>query len=67
MNARSGVAIPKRMRSLERDKRGYPIPFIVLRDKTGQPQFTINDFRRIAECRNKRRLLYRDAARNGQT
>jgi hypothetical protein len=54
MSARNGVQIPKRMRSLERDKRGYPIPFIVLRDKTGQPQFTINDIRRVAECRNKR-------------
>lgn len=42
------------MRTLARDKRGYPIPFIVLRDKTGLPQFTINDVRRTEDCRTKR-------------
>lgn len=35
--------IPARMRHLERDRRGYPIPFIVFRDDTGKPHFTIND------------------------
>lgn len=48
------VPIPKRMRTLERDQRGYPVPFIVLRDKTGRPQFTINDVRRTEEARTKR-------------
>lgn len=37
------VPIPRRMRHLERDKRGYPIPVIVLRDDSGRPHFTIND------------------------
>lgn len=36
-------SIPARMRALERDKRGYPIPFIVWRDTDGNPHFTIND------------------------
>lgn len=46
--------IPKSMRTLERDARGYPIPFIVMRDKSGKPQFTINDFRMVEKCRSKR-------------
>lgn len=37
------VAIPRRMAHLDRDKRGYPIPFVVLRDSDGRPHFTIND------------------------
>lgn len=35
--------IPARMRRLDRDKRGLPIPFIVLRDNDNKPHFTIND------------------------
>lgn len=35
--------IPARMKKLDRDKRGYPVPFIVYRDKNGDPHFTIND------------------------
>ena len=41
------------MRTLGKDHRGYPIPFLVLRDKTGQPHFTINDIRKRAECVRK--------------
>jgi hypothetical protein len=37
------ATIPARMLKLERDKRGYPIPFIVWRDTDGKPHFTIND------------------------
>lgn len=48
------VPIPKLMRTLERDPRGYPIPFIVLRDKSGRPQFTINDVRKTEPARIKR-------------
>lgn len=43
MNKRLETPIPFRMQSLERDPRGYPIPFIVFRDMTGKPHFTIND------------------------
>lgn len=35
--------IPERMRHLPRDERGYPVPFIVLRDTTGRAHFTVND------------------------
>jgi len=48
------IEIPKLMRTLERDTRGYPVPWIVLRDKRGAPQFTINDTRRVRECIRKR-------------
>jgi hypothetical protein len=42
------VTIPDLMRKLPLDHRGYPIPFIVLRDDTGRPHFTINDTRKVA-------------------
>ena len=37
------IEIPKRMRKLERDRRGYPIPKSVFRDSTGKPHFQISD------------------------
>lgn len=37
------IAVPARMAHLERDRRGYPIPAIVLRTSDGRPHFTIND------------------------
>jgi hypothetical protein len=37
------ISIPDRMRHLERDHRGYPIPFIVLRDTTGRAHFSVNN------------------------
>jgi hypothetical protein len=37
------VEIPKRMRKLKRDRRGYPIPATVLIDSTGKPHFTVHD------------------------
>jgi len=48
------MLIPKTMRTLAKDHRGYPIPFIVMRDKSGQPQFTINDFFKVRDCHAKR-------------
>lgn len=48
------VPMPKPMRTLERDSRGYPVPFIVLRDTSGKPQFTINDTRQVAAAQRKR-------------
>lgn len=48
MNFRD-VPIPSRMQKLSRDKRGYPIPFIVAIDPSGTPQFTINDHTKIIE------------------
>jgi hypothetical protein len=35
--------LPPRIAALPRDDRGYPIPYIVMRDATGKPQFTAND------------------------
>jgi hypothetical protein len=40
------VVIPDRMKNLELDPRGYPIPWGVYRDKDGRAHFTINDDRR---------------------
>ncbi len=37
------IEIPTRMRHLDRDTRGYPIPVLVYRDAAGKPHFTIND------------------------
>lgn len=38
------VEIPPKMSNLDKDGRGYPIPWNVLRDeKTNRPYFTIND------------------------
>lgn len=37
------VPIPHLMQTLERDHRGYPIPFLVFRDTDNKPHFTIND------------------------
>lgn len=38
--------VPERMAHLPRDERGYPVPFVVYRDKAGTPHFTINDANR---------------------
>jgi hypothetical protein len=46
----SNVPIPDLMRKNKRDRRGYPIPYIVFRDKNGKPQFTVNDGRMVKRC-----------------
>ncbi len=51
---RLNAEIPKRMRTLSRDLRGYPIPHIVLIDRLGQPQFTINDHVKVLDCLKKK-------------
>ncbi len=43
------VPIPDRMKSLDRDKRGYPVPYIVLRGTAG-PVFAANDEIRVQRC-----------------
>lgn len=51
MNGRlAATAIPPRMARLPKDSRGYPVPFLVMVDKTGKPHFTINDDRKRALC-----------------
>ena len=37
------------MQALEKDHRGFPIPFIVMRDPAGKPLFTVNDSRKVNE------------------
>lgn len=48
------VPIPARMELLERDKRGLPIPFIVLRDASNVPHFTVNDQHKVDLCRRRK-------------
>jgi hypothetical protein len=38
------------MQHLQQDGRGYPVPYVVLWDKSGVPQFTINETGRQLEC-----------------
>lgn len=47
--------VPKRMRALQRDSRGYPVPFIVMRDKAGKPLFACNNTVRQARAVIERR------------
>lgn len=49
------VPVPARMQKLDRDARGYPIPFNILRDSEGKPHFTINDHGKAETCINERR------------
>jgi hypothetical protein len=37
------IEIPYLLRGNDRDRRGLPIPYIVYRDKAGDPHFTINE------------------------
>jgi hypothetical protein len=37
------IEIPYLLRGNDRDRRGLPIPYIVYRDKDGDPHFTINE------------------------
>lgn len=62
------VEIPRALRKRPRDRRGYPIPWIVLIDANKRPHFTINNgARTIAAgrkklcglCGEKLRLLFR--------
>lgn len=50
----ASIELPMRMRSLRKDPRGFPIPFIVMIDKTGMPQFTISDQHKVHACITKR-------------
>lgn len=48
------VEIPKALRKRPRDRRGYPIPWIVLIDTNKRPHFTINDGARTLACGRKK-------------
>lgn len=53
-NRLSDVPMPPRIASLTRDRRGYPIPFIALRDTDGIPHFTINDHMKVMHARMRK-------------
>lgn len=44
------VPLPPLMQSMELDKRGYPIPFIIVRDKHGTSYFQINDESKVNQA-----------------
>jgi hypothetical protein len=44
------VAMPERVAALDRDKRGYPIPFVVFREADGTPDFVVNDAAKTWRC-----------------
>lgn len=44
------IPVPPRMGALARDRRGFPVPFIVARDNAGEPLFTVNDDRLTSRC-----------------
>lgn len=41
---------PERIARMETDARGYPIPFVVMRDGTGRPHFVVNDAHRVRQA-----------------
>jgi hypothetical protein len=45
--------IPDRMKHLEKDHRGYPIPWTVFRDNDNKPHFTINDTLKVMRCKSE--------------
>ena len=44
------VPLPERMQKLDRDRRGLPIPFLVVRDPGGGAHFTMNDEIKRQRC-----------------
>lgn len=50
MRTWKNVSMPDRMLGLDRDPRGYPIPYIILRDKNGKVHFQINDSSLVYDC-----------------
>ena len=55
MSKLSDIPIPRRMRALPRDHRGYPVPFVVLRDADNKPHFAINNDLRVLKCLREER------------
>lgn len=55
MTSRLSIPVPRRMNALQHDRRGYPVPFIVLRDSAGTPHFTVNDHHRRWRCVKEKR------------
>jgi hypothetical protein len=53
LSLRLATPIPPRLRTRPKDKRGYPIPWIVFIGADGVPMFTVNDDDRLRACRTK--------------
>lgn len=51
----TAVPLPRRLRALQKDKRGYPVPYTVFRDKLGAPHFAINDTEKAMRCKREGR------------
>ena len=49
------IAVPRKMNALMRDRRGYPVPYTVLRDSDGVPHFAVNDSERVLRCIREKR------------
>jgi hypothetical protein len=45
---------PPKMRLLDRDRRGYPVPWIVRRDLTKRPFFVVNDQEKVLACGHRK-------------
>lgn len=50
----SSVPVPPKLGLRPRDRRGFPIPFIVLIDDDGKPHFTINDSYKVEQVIRQR-------------
>lgn len=48
------VSVPKALRTRPKDKRGYPIPFVVFIDANKRPHFTVSSHERVAVAAKKR-------------
>lgn len=44
------IIIPELMKNLKKDRRGFPIPYVVLEDKKGVAHFKINDDIKQMKC-----------------
>lgn len=44
----ASVPVPRTVRYLRKDARGYPVPFIVMWDQAGTPHFPVNDAAKVA-------------------
>lgn len=47
------VPIPHNMADMEIDRRGYPVPYVVMREG-GKPHFVVNDVRKVFNAAHKR-------------
>lgn len=61
------ITIPGRLASRPKDRRGYPIPWIVTIDPDGVPHFTINDYDKHFRAVTEKRCALCGHKLNGNT